>query len=347
MSDAGNSFALSVVAHDRVVEGLAGECHLVLGRGQLFLQRQHVLVGFQVGITLGQGEQPAQRPRDLPLRRAETRHRRRVARARGRLLLGGHRLVPRTNHRIERLALMAHVALGDFDEIGDQVVSPLELHVDLAEGILVPVPQGHERVECSDRIQDEHDHDHAAPEESRGHGGKREDWRHVVTPRVGNRPDLTDRDEASEQLSCISRMTLCCLSTASPKSCGTLTPACMGHDTAQQHGPRQPQQSDEPWRRPKNQKNLKIHERSSNRYVPLFLLITSPLTLLRSAIAGTAGIDEKLGPDSSIFTKKTSKWHVSESGARRSRQNRGGGYPHAEMGCRLNCVEMLAWRSRL
>src|SRR6185436_2884481 len=37
--------ALGVVLHHRVVERLARERDLVLGAGELFLQRQHVLVG--------------------------------------------------------------------------------------------------------------------------------------------------------------------------------------------------------------------------------------------------------------------------------------------------------------
>ena len=35
---------------------------------------------------------------------------------------------------------MLHVALDGLDQVGDQVVPPLQLHVDLGEGVLVPVP---------------------------------------------------------------------------------------------------------------------------------------------------------------------------------------------------------------
>src|SRR5688572_14125088 len=45
--------ALGVVFHHRVVERLAREGDLVLGAGELFLQRQHVLVRLEVGIGLG------------------------------------------------------------------------------------------------------------------------------------------------------------------------------------------------------------------------------------------------------------------------------------------------------
>src|SRR5688572_14627433 len=49
--------ALGVVLHHRVVERLARERHLVLGAGELLLQREHVLVRLQVGILLEHREQ--------------------------------------------------------------------------------------------------------------------------------------------------------------------------------------------------------------------------------------------------------------------------------------------------
>src|SRR5688572_32947659 len=56
--DAGREgLALDVVFHHRVVVRLAREGDLVLGAGELFLQRQHVLVRLEVGVGLGEGEQ--------------------------------------------------------------------------------------------------------------------------------------------------------------------------------------------------------------------------------------------------------------------------------------------------
>jgi len=49
-------FAAVVVAHDGIVERLAREGDLVLGRGQLFGELHHVLVGLEVRIGLGQRE---------------------------------------------------------------------------------------------------------------------------------------------------------------------------------------------------------------------------------------------------------------------------------------------------
>src|SRR5262245_866537 len=56
----GERLALGVVLHDRIVERLARERDLVLGAGELLLDREHVLVRFQVRIRLGQREEPAE-----------------------------------------------------------------------------------------------------------------------------------------------------------------------------------------------------------------------------------------------------------------------------------------------
>ena len=74
------------------------------------------------------------------------------------------------NHGLERLALVAHVSLGNLHEIRDQVVSSLELNVDLAECVLVTVPQADERVERPDRVQDEQNDDHDHAQQGRGGG---------------------------------------------------------------------------------------------------------------------------------------------------------------------------------
>src|SRR6185369_4409739 len=53
--------ALRVVFHHRIVERLARERHLVLGAGELLLQREHVLVRLQVRVGLGEREEAAER----------------------------------------------------------------------------------------------------------------------------------------------------------------------------------------------------------------------------------------------------------------------------------------------
>src|SRR5258708_15476105 len=57
---AGEGFALRVVGHHRIVERLAREGDLVLGAGELLLQREHVLVRLQVRVGLGEREHAAE-----------------------------------------------------------------------------------------------------------------------------------------------------------------------------------------------------------------------------------------------------------------------------------------------
>ena len=57
--------------------------------------------------------------------------------------LGG---VARGDHGLERLALMLHVLARHVDEVGDQVVAALELHVDLREGVGDLVAAAHQAV---------------------------------------------------------------------------------------------------------------------------------------------------------------------------------------------------------
>src|SRR5690606_13643283 len=72
--------ALVVVVHDRVVVVLAGERDAVLGGGQLLRQLHHVLVGLQVGVGLGQREQPPQGLGQHVLRAGQLSHGGRVTR---------------------------------------------------------------------------------------------------------------------------------------------------------------------------------------------------------------------------------------------------------------------------
>src|SRR5262249_50311727 len=89
-----------VVLPDRVVVGLAGERDLVLGAGELLLQRRHALVRLEVGVALEDGEQPAERAAKRALGLGEALHRGRVARRRDRALRRAHRVAARLHHRI-------------------------------------------------------------------------------------------------------------------------------------------------------------------------------------------------------------------------------------------------------
>ena len=50
------------------------------------------------------------------------------------------------DHGFKRFALVLQVALGDLDQIRDEVVAALQLHIDLGEGILEAITEGDEAV---------------------------------------------------------------------------------------------------------------------------------------------------------------------------------------------------------
>ena len=85
---------------------------------------EEILVGLQVGIGLGEGEELAERAGQHVLR---LRLRRGAA--------GGDRGVPRLDDRLERAALMGGVALHGLDEVRDEVVALLQLHRDVGPGL--------------------------------------------------------------------------------------------------------------------------------------------------------------------------------------------------------------------
>ena len=53
---------------------------------------------------------------------------------------------------LEGLPFELHLALDGLDEVGDQVVAPLELHVDLAERVGHLVAQAHQAVEREHQV---------------------------------------------------------------------------------------------------------------------------------------------------------------------------------------------------
>src|SRR4051812_7399805 len=126
---------LGVVAVHGVVVELPRVGDPVLAGGQLLLQVQKVLVRLQVRIGLGQGEDRLQRAAQHVL-------------GLGLLLwrAGRHGRVAGCDHRLEGLALVGGVALDGLDQVRDEVVAPLELHVDLRPGVLHLVPQLDEAV---------------------------------------------------------------------------------------------------------------------------------------------------------------------------------------------------------
>ena len=59
---------------------------------------------------------------------------------------GGEGNVAGLDDGLKRGALVFQVALGDLDEIGNEVVATLQLHVDLGEGVFEAVAEGDEGI---------------------------------------------------------------------------------------------------------------------------------------------------------------------------------------------------------
>ena len=78
-----------------------------------------------------------------------------IAGIRGGGLRGGVGDVARLGDILQRLALVLDVALGDFDEVRNQVVAALELHVNLRVGVFVAVAHRDEFVVNADDEADQ------------------------------------------------------------------------------------------------------------------------------------------------------------------------------------------------
>jgi hypothetical protein len=124
---------------------------------ELLLQHHEVLVRLELGVGLGDGEQPAQ---------GSGHHVGGLGGLVDRLRRGhgGARLAD----VVEDLLLVGRVALDRLDQVGDQVGAALELHVDLAPGVLVAVLERDDAVVDVDAPQDQGSQDDE--NDDRGHG---------------------------------------------------------------------------------------------------------------------------------------------------------------------------------
>jgi len=124
---------------------------------------------FWFGIRLGEGEEAPQAAAERGFGAREPLDRLAVGRVGGGAAGGGARLVARLDDRLQRLAFELHVPLDALDEVGDQVVTPLELDVDLREGVLEPVAQPDQAVVDPRDPGGEQDQD--GDGDDQGHGG--------------------------------------------------------------------------------------------------------------------------------------------------------------------------------
>src|SRR5581483_4365809 len=149
-----------VVFLDRVVEEAAAGGDLVLEIGQFTRQLLEIGVGLEVGIGFRQRDQAAERARELILRRGHLRR-----------SLRRHRRVARLDDVVERAALMGGIALHGLDEVRDQVMTLLELHVDVGEGLVDTLAERDQPVIGGKRKQNEDD-DNAEDDPAGRHGKK-------------------------------------------------------------------------------------------------------------------------------------------------------------------------------
>src|SRR6185369_4129214 len=119
----------------------------------------HVLVGLEVRIGLGYREQPAQGRGQLVLGAGQLLHCSWIAG----VGLGGGQAADRSTSRsydgFEGFALVLHVAFGSLNQIRDQVVASLQLHIDLRERVLVAVPGRYQSVVDANEKEDDRDND--------------------------------------------------------------------------------------------------------------------------------------------------------------------------------------------
>src|SRR5262249_36059100 len=126
--DAGERTQLRVVLPHRVDVVAPGDGDAVLGALELRLQREEVLVRFQIGIALRHREQPPERAGELRLRLLEALERFRIVDdVRRNLQLHLGRARPRVGHLFQHLPFLRGVALHGLDQVGNEIGAALIL----------------------------------------------------------------------------------------------------------------------------------------------------------------------------------------------------------------------------
>jgi len=145
----GEDFDAVLILQGRIVVKLAREPDLVFGRSQFFLQSLEILICLQVRVCLGHSQEGSQGLGQSvfglgPLLDAAG---------------GADRLLAGFGDRLQRSPLVSHVTLDRFDQIGDEVVPPLKLDIDLTPGVLDRVAGPHQPIVERDQINRECDDD--------------------------------------------------------------------------------------------------------------------------------------------------------------------------------------------
>src|SRR5258705_5073985 len=155
----GHLLDAGVVLLNRVVEEAAAGRDLVLEVGQLARQLLEVGVGLEVRIGLGQRDQSAERAAQLVFGSGD------LSRS-----LRRHRGVAGLDNVVEHAALVRGVALHGLQQIRDQIVALLELHVDVGKGLADALTERDQAV--IGRKREKHENDDNADNDPAGRHGK-------------------------------------------------------------------------------------------------------------------------------------------------------------------------------
>ena len=132
---AGEHLDLVVELEYRIVITLAHGADAVFRVGEFPLELEEVGVGLEVGVVFDHDIEVAESLAQLAFGLGLVAH-----------TLCVLREVTGLGDVFEGIALVGHVALGGFDEVGDEVVAALEDYIDLGPGFFNAIAQAHEAV---------------------------------------------------------------------------------------------------------------------------------------------------------------------------------------------------------
>ena len=122
---------LVVESHDLVVIGLTGKANAVFGTGDLFAQALHLGIGLEFRVGFCHHHQTAQTATQCLLGRSQRPQCLCLPGMTTQRFAGLYGLTACPAHCFQRAGFVLHVATCDFHQIGDQVMTALELHIDL------------------------------------------------------------------------------------------------------------------------------------------------------------------------------------------------------------------------
>src|SRR5690606_675914 len=124
-----------------IVIGLAGKGYAILCAGKFFHQLLGGFVGFQLGVVLGHCVEVCQGFGEQVLCTAKALNLGIVARVFGGVFLGADCVIPGFHYLSQRRFLVVQIGLGCFNQVRDQIVPALQLHINLGKAIFELIAQ--------------------------------------------------------------------------------------------------------------------------------------------------------------------------------------------------------------